>query len=220
MEVAQELSHSALPPSSLLLLLDPHSPAHPPPSLARPQWTASPRPRTASTACVPLSLPRPSPLSIPELTSSPPRTQLVRIMYSSLSYLSRKANFRQINPNFPVTQSIPGADPDDEFEGPSASPSSSPRTRRARSHRPSTDSVHAHSQPQRARVRLSPQGQAARVPHRRPPLVAACTDRRRRGHPGRRRRLPPARGRDAAGQHRVPRGAWASWCVEAVLSSF
>ncbi|GAA5911206.1 hypothetical protein JCM8208_005759 [Rhodotorula glutinis] len=41
---------------------------------------------------------------------------LVRIMYSSLSYLSRKANFRQINPNFPVTQSIPGADPDDVFE--------------------------------------------------------------------------------------------------------
>lgn len=41
-------------------------------------------------------------------------------MYSSLSYLSRKANFRQINPNFPVTQSIPGADPDDVFEGPSA----------------------------------------------------------------------------------------------------
>ncbi|BGP37542.1 hypothetical protein JCM10450v2_001457 [Rhodotorula kratochvilovae] len=41
---------------------------------------------------------------------------LVRIMYSSLSYLSRKANFRQLNPNFPVTQSIPGADPDDVFE--------------------------------------------------------------------------------------------------------
>ncbi|GAA6055426.1 hypothetical protein JCM3770_006988 [Rhodotorula araucariae] len=41
---------------------------------------------------------------------------LVRITYSSLSYLARKANFRQINPNFPVTQSIPGADPDDVFE--------------------------------------------------------------------------------------------------------
>ncbi|GAA5993179.1 hypothetical protein JCM10908_001327 [Rhodotorula pacifica] len=41
---------------------------------------------------------------------------LVRIMYSSLSYLSRKATFKQINPNFPVTQSIPGADSDQVYE--------------------------------------------------------------------------------------------------------
>ncbi|GAA5875422.1 hypothetical protein JCM3774_002980 [Rhodotorula dairenensis] len=41
---------------------------------------------------------------------------LVRIMYSSLSYLSRKAQFKQINPNFPVTQSIPGADSPDTYQ--------------------------------------------------------------------------------------------------------
>ncbi|GAA5930157.1 hypothetical protein JCM1841_000479 [Sporobolomyces salmonicolor] len=42
--------------------------------------------------------------------------ELVRIMYSSLSYLSRKANFKQLNQNYPVTQTIPNADPDDVFE--------------------------------------------------------------------------------------------------------
>ncbi|KAG0655229.1 hypothetical protein C6P46_001095 [Rhodotorula mucilaginosa] len=41
---------------------------------------------------------------------------LVRIMYSSLSYLSRKASFKQINPNFPVTQSIPGADSQETYQ--------------------------------------------------------------------------------------------------------
>ncbi|GAA6003551.1 hypothetical protein JCM10207_000385 [Rhodosporidiobolus poonsookiae] len=41
---------------------------------------------------------------------------LVRIIYSTLSYLSRKASFKQLNPNFPVTQSIPGAEPPDVFE--------------------------------------------------------------------------------------------------------
>ena len=39
-------------------------------------------------------------------------------MYSSLSYLSRKASFKQINPNFPVTQSIPGADSQETYQGP------------------------------------------------------------------------------------------------------
>ncbi|GAA5835441.1 hypothetical protein JCM5353_000143 [Sporobolomyces roseus] len=42
--------------------------------------------------------------------------ELVRIMYSSLSYLSRKSNFRPLNENYPVTQSIPNADPPDVFE--------------------------------------------------------------------------------------------------------
>ncbi|GAA5944221.1 Srb7p [Sporobolomyces koalae] len=42
--------------------------------------------------------------------------ELVRIMSSSLSYLSRKSNFKQVNENFPITQSIPNADPDDVFE--------------------------------------------------------------------------------------------------------
>ncbi|GAA5854764.1 hypothetical protein JCM8547_004063 [Rhodosporidiobolus lusitaniae] len=41
---------------------------------------------------------------------------LVRIIYSTLSYLSRKASFKQINPNYPVTQAVPGAEPDDVFE--------------------------------------------------------------------------------------------------------
>ncbi|BGP68039.1 hypothetical protein NBRC10513v2_001366 [Rhodotorula toruloides] len=37
-------------------------------------------------------------------------------MYSTLGYLSRKASFKQINPNFPVTQAIQGADPEEVFE--------------------------------------------------------------------------------------------------------
>ncbi|CDR36344.1 hypothetical protein NBRC10512_003930 [Rhodotorula toruloides] len=41
---------------------------------------------------------------------------LIRIMYSTLGYLSRKASFKQINPNFPVTQAIQGADPEEVFE--------------------------------------------------------------------------------------------------------
>ncbi|GJN88133.1 hypothetical protein Rhopal_001089-T1 [Rhodotorula paludigena] len=42
--------------------------------------------------------------------------ELIRIMYSTLGYLSRKASFKQLNPNFPVTQSIPHIDPPDVFE--------------------------------------------------------------------------------------------------------
>ncbi|GAA6008234.1 Srb7p [Rhodotorula paludigena] len=42
--------------------------------------------------------------------------ELIRIMYSTLGYLSRKASFKQLNPNFPVTQSIPDIDPPDVFE--------------------------------------------------------------------------------------------------------
>ncbi|GAA6033289.1 hypothetical protein JCM8097_006671 [Rhodosporidiobolus ruineniae] len=59
----------------------------------------------------------------PELTHMDRLTQtqnsiddLVRIIYSTLSYLSRKASFKQLNPNFPVTQAIPGAEPPDVFE--------------------------------------------------------------------------------------------------------
>ncbi|GEM09014.1 mediator complex, subunit Med21 protein [Rhodotorula toruloides] len=37
-------------------------------------------------------------------------------MYSTLGYLSRKASFKQINPDFPVTQAIQGADPDEVFQ--------------------------------------------------------------------------------------------------------
>jgi hypothetical protein len=39
-------------------------------------------------------------------------------MSSSISYLSRQSNFKQLNENYPVTQSIPNADPEDVFEGP------------------------------------------------------------------------------------------------------
>ncbi|GAA5887886.1 hypothetical protein JCM16303_007371 [Sporobolomyces ruberrimus] len=42
--------------------------------------------------------------------------ELVRIMSSSISYLSRQSNFKQLNENYPVTQSIPNADPEDVFE--------------------------------------------------------------------------------------------------------
>ena len=38
-------------------------------------------------------------------------------MYSTLSYLTRKANFKQVNPNFPITQTIPDSEPADVFEG-------------------------------------------------------------------------------------------------------
>ncbi|BGP53617.1 hypothetical protein JCM8202_002535 [Rhodotorula sphaerocarpa] len=41
---------------------------------------------------------------------------LVRIMYSTLGYLSRKASFKQINEHFPITQSIPGADSPATYE--------------------------------------------------------------------------------------------------------
>ncbi|GAA5820111.1 hypothetical protein JCM10212_000446 [Sporobolomyces blumeae] len=41
---------------------------------------------------------------------------LVRIMSSTLSYLSRKSTFKPLNPNFPATQSIPNADPPDVFQ--------------------------------------------------------------------------------------------------------
>ncbi|GAA5951375.1 hypothetical protein JCM3765_002461 [Sporobolomyces pararoseus] len=42
--------------------------------------------------------------------------ELVKIMYSSISYLSRQSNFKQLNENYPVTQTIPHADPEDVFE--------------------------------------------------------------------------------------------------------
>lgn len=37
-------------------------------------------------------------------------------MYSTLSYLTRKANFKQVNPDFPITQTIPDCEPADVFE--------------------------------------------------------------------------------------------------------
>ncbi|KAL8290313.1 hypothetical protein RQP46_002571 [Phenoliferia psychrophenolica] len=40
---------------------------------------------------------------------------LVQIMYSSLSYLTRKAQFKQLNPDVPITQTIPDAEPADVF---------------------------------------------------------------------------------------------------------
>lgn len=42
---------------------------------------------------------------------------LVQIMYSSLSYLTRKAQFKQVNPDVPITQTIPDAEPADVFLG-------------------------------------------------------------------------------------------------------
>lgn len=38
-------------------------------------------------------------------------------MYSTLSYLTRKASFKSVNPAFPVTQTIPNAEPPEVFEG-------------------------------------------------------------------------------------------------------
>ncbi|GAA5847959.1 hypothetical protein JCM3766R1_005920 [Sporobolomyces carnicolor] len=42
--------------------------------------------------------------------------ELIKIMSSSISYLSRQSNFKQLNENYPITQTIPNADPDDVFE--------------------------------------------------------------------------------------------------------
>jgi len=45
-----------------------------------------------------------------------PCEQLIRIMYSSLSYLTRKAGFAQVNDNFPITQQIPNQDSPETFK--------------------------------------------------------------------------------------------------------
>lgn len=42
---------------------------------------------------------------------------LITIMSSTLSYVSRKSSFKQVNPDIPVTQSIPDADSPEVFEG-------------------------------------------------------------------------------------------------------
>ncbi|KAK4053417.1 hypothetical protein OIV83_001582 [Microbotryomycetes sp. JL201] len=42
--------------------------------------------------------------------------ELVQIMYSTLSYLTRKASFKSVNPAYPVTQSIPNAEPEQVFQ--------------------------------------------------------------------------------------------------------
>ncbi|KDE05807.1 hypothetical protein MVLG_03896 [Microbotryum lychnidis-dioicae p1A1 Lamole] len=41
---------------------------------------------------------------------------LIKIMYSTLSYLTRKANFKPLDPKFPVTQTIPDLDPPHVFQ--------------------------------------------------------------------------------------------------------
>jgi len=38
-------------------------------------------------------------------------------MYSSLSYLTRKAGFAQVNDHFPITQRIPNQDSPETFKG-------------------------------------------------------------------------------------------------------
>lgn len=43
--------------------------------------------------------------------------QLVQIMYSTLSYLTRKASFKQVNSSIPITQTIPNAEEPDVFAG-------------------------------------------------------------------------------------------------------
>ncbi|KAM0754713.1 hypothetical protein T439DRAFT_377147 [Meredithblackwellia eburnea MCA 4105] len=42
--------------------------------------------------------------------------ELVKIMYSSLSYLTRKAQFKQVNQDIPITQTIPNSEPEDVFK--------------------------------------------------------------------------------------------------------
>ncbi|KAM0792744.1 hypothetical protein ACM66B_002520 [Microbotryomycetes sp. NB124-2] len=42
--------------------------------------------------------------------------ELVQIMYSTLSYLTRKASFKSVNPAYPVTQTIPNAEPEQVFQ--------------------------------------------------------------------------------------------------------
>ncbi|ORY80735.1 hypothetical protein BCR35DRAFT_352494 [Leucosporidium creatinivorum] len=41
--------------------------------------------------------------------------ELVQIMYSTLSYLTRKASFKQVNDHMPITQSIPNAEDPEVF---------------------------------------------------------------------------------------------------------
>jgi mediator of RNA polymerase II transcription subunit 21 len=38
-------------------------------------------------------------------------------LYSTVSYLSRNAGFKQVNPDIPITQSIPDADTPEVFAG-------------------------------------------------------------------------------------------------------
>lgn len=38
-------------------------------------------------------------------------------MYSTLSYLTRKASFKQVNDHMPITQSIPNAEEPEVFAG-------------------------------------------------------------------------------------------------------
>ncbi|KAK4691130.1 mediator of RNA polymerase II transcription subunit 21, partial [Phenoliferia sp. Uapishka_3] len=42
-------------------------------------------------------------------------------MYSSISYLTRKSNFKQLNASIPITQEIPNQVSDDDFKGTSFS---------------------------------------------------------------------------------------------------
>lgn len=42
--------------------------------------------------------------------------QLIRIMFNSIDYLTKKATFKQVNPDFPITQTIPGSEDPQIFD--------------------------------------------------------------------------------------------------------
>ena len=42
---------------------------------------------------------------------------LVTLMYNNVNYLTKKANFKQVNPSIPITQEIPDAEDPATFEG-------------------------------------------------------------------------------------------------------
>jgi hypothetical protein len=43
--------------------------------------------------------------------------QLIRIMFNNIDYLTKKATFKQVNPEFPITQEIPDSDDPKVFNG-------------------------------------------------------------------------------------------------------
>ena len=67
----------------------------------------------------PLTRPDSTQLAVDRLTQTQDAIDaLVQIMYSSLSYLSRKAQFKQLNHDVPITQTISDAEPREAFVGP------------------------------------------------------------------------------------------------------
>lgn len=38
-------------------------------------------------------------------------------MFNSIDYLTKKATFKQVNPDFPITQTIPGSEDPQIFDG-------------------------------------------------------------------------------------------------------